>query len=470
MFKTIRTKMIWMQIIMMAIIIGTIFVFFSIFTDDYYFDRKIKLIENAYHKLETKDLSSLKFGDLDLVRYRDQNLKFVITDENFQSVFASPNSEISETTKAKIKKYIVKKKDNYKSELITKNKKHRICGYGAITQNGHKFYVYIYETKLKMRIGFSYYKKFLVLIGFVAVAAGVIVSIIISNKISKPIRQIESSASKAVANGFDIEIEENQNFSELSGLASSINKMMHQIRQQMKELEEELEHKTAVEEQRRTFVNNVSHEMKTPLAIISSQVEMLELIHDEGQRKEYYKSIIDETRHMSDMINDMLIKYTAENEEETVVRECVNISDLVGQVCTKCRDLFSRNKITLHLENKQECFAMANERFLMQAVDNYITNAVKHSNDNGKVYVRVKNIKDYVRIEVENQGPPIPDEYKDKIWDMFYSGDSGQTLSGQKGSGLGLSIVKKIVMLHNGNYGFENLDRGIVFWIEIPTI
>ena len=148
--------------------------------------------------------------------------------------------------------------------------------------------------------------------------------------------------------------------------------------------------------------------------------------------------------------------------------ERTDIGQLVDNVCEKYKDLFNRNKLILHFEKEKNCFANVNQGYLLQAIDNYITNSVKHSPENGNIYVRVMSNNDYVRIEVENQGPHIPDEYKEKIWDMFYKGDVNETLKGQKGSGLGLYLVKSIVELHKGNCGFKNLENGIVFWIEIP--
>ncbi|MFR4319696.1 MAG: sensor histidine kinase, partial [Eubacterium sp.] len=114
------------------------------------------------------------------------------------------------------------------------------------------------------------------------------------------------------------------------------------------------------------------------------------------------------------------------------------------------------------------CFAKVNEKFLTQAVSNYISNAVKHSTENGNVYVRVINQEESVRIEVQNEGPNIPENKRNSIWDMFYQGNDNETLNGQKGSGLGLYLVRNIVELHNGKYGYSNLEKGVNFYIEIP--
>ncbi len=490
MFKTIRTKTILMQTITMLIMVGVIFVLFIAFFDDYYFNRKMGTIERAYRYLEENDMDSLKYSDPALVRYRDQNIKFIITDENFESIFlknrksglsteettgsegnSNKNSNFDkDALNAKIERYIVKQVEQFGTQITLKNKKYRSCGYGIITQKNHKYYVYIYETKTKMKIGFSYNKIFLFITGLLAIMAGIIVSFWVSNRISKPIKLIESTSRQAIDNNFDVHIDEKQEFQELSSLSKSINIMLAQIREQMRTLEEEIEHKTVIEEKRRQFVNNVSHEMKTPLAIISGQVEMLALIDDEEKKKAYCQSIIEETTSISEMINDMIVVYSAQSDNEAIILEETDIGELVGEICTKYGDLFEKNNLVLHQEYEKECIAKVNVRYISQAVDNYITNSVKHSSEKDHVNVKVMKNNDYIRIEVENQGPGIPEEYKDKIWDMFFKGDVGETLNGQKGSGLGLYLVKSIIELHKGNCGFKNLKKGIVFWMEIPRI
>lgn len=495
MLKTIKAKTIIMQIITMLIMVTIVFVLFVAFFDDYYFNRKLKTIKHLYEYLQEKDLQEkdlenyiLKYSDPVIIRYRDQNIKFLIADENFQSIFQNKPTKAEEVENtdngtsnanqsankaevdAKINTYIIKKKDEFKPEITLKNKKHRICGYGLITQKNKKYYVYIYETKTKMKIGFSYNKIFLLITGALAGLAGILVSFWVSHRISKPIKQIESAARQAIDNDFDVHINEKQEFQELSSLSKSINVMLAQIRDQMQTLEEEIEHKTIVEQKRRQFVNNVSHEMKTPLAIISSQVEILSLIDDEKKREEYCQSIIEETEKMSEMINDMIVAYSAQNDEENILLEETDIGEFVREICKKYSDLFEKNNLVLHQEYEENCKSKINRRYFSQAVDNYITNSVKHSQENGNVYVRVMENNDYVRIEVENQGPAISEEYKDKIWDMFFKGDEMETLNGQKGTGLGLYLVKSIVELHQGDCGFNNLNKGIVFWIEIPRI
>lgn len=469
MFKSIKSKMILLYTTIILVTFGIVFIIFSTFSEDYYYTRKTRVMKEAFQRLSKTDLSGLSRKDNVIVTYEEQRLRFIIADENFNKVYVSgnmkPNDVVSD---AKIENKIIKKVDKYKENFTTKVANTRIVGRGIISQDGHKYYVYIYETKTGIKIHFSYMNLFFRVICIIALVVSIGLSCVISDRITKPIKQIERNTKNAINNKFNVNLDEKQGFKELESLSHSINVMMEQIRTQIESLEKELEKKILVEEGRRQFINNVSHEMKTPLAIISSQVQMLELIQDSEKRNEYCRSIIDETTNMSEMINEMIVIYSMENNNETMDLAKTDIACLVSESCERYANLFEGNDITLHEEYEKDCLAEVNARYLSQAVDNYITNSVKHSIRDGHVYVRVMKNDFFIRIEVENQGPPVPDADKDRIWSKFYRGDVSETLNGQKGSGLGLYLVKSIVELHEGNYGYKNLKKGVLFYIEIP--
>lgn len=484
MFKTIKSKTVGMQVVLMLTIVGIVYVMFMAFFDDYYFYSKSRTIGNVYNYLEKSDLSSILYTDEKLIGYRDRNIKILVSDENFANLFdinrakemgdtsftvpVDSNDNPATSTQSKIDRYIKKKADKFTNEITLENKKSRICGYGYIEQQDNRYYVYIYETKKKMKISFSYTKIFLILTGGMALGVGIGVSIIMANKISKPLKKIENLARIAPENKFEVYVDEEQNFSELSSLARSINIMLNQIRGQMYDLEEEIEHKMIVEEKRRQFVNNVSHEMKTPLAIISNQAEMLALITDDKKREEYCQSIVEETTNMSEMINEMIAIYAAQNENENIKFQYTDLGNLVESMCGKYDYLLEKNHLHMNTSFEDGCFANVNQRYISQAVDNYITNSIKHSPTNGKISVRVYEGDDCITIEVENEGPSIPEENKEKVWNMFFKDDDKGIADGQKSSGLGLYLVKSIVELHGGSYGYTNLKKGIVFWMKLP--
>lgn len=458
-----------MQILVIFLILGTLFVLFSAFTEDYYFNRKINIIKKSFNILSQQKISDISAESKIIMSLEEQKLKFIICDEKFNPVYFTKNKKDKSNISAKIQRRIIDKQDKFEEGKInTKNGFSKIVGRGILSQNGHKYYLYIYELKTNMQIHLSYYKLFFGIIVIVTAIVGVIVSIITSNMICGPIKQIERHTREAVNNNYNVNISEEQEFKELSGLAESINKMMSKIREQIDSLEKEIQRKTHTENLRRQFVNNVSHEMKTPLAIISNQVEMLELLNDENKKKEYCQSIIEEIESMSGMLNDMIMVYSIQSDEKNLKVVNSDINELLQLSVRDYDKLFDANHITVHEEYPKQCFACVNETFFTQAVSNYLTNAIKHCKNNGNIYVRLMSYDDYIRVEVENDGNQIDETYKDSIWNMFYQGNESYTLNGQKGSGLGLYLVKSIVQLHGGRYGFYNTDTGVAFYFEMP--
>ena len=300
---------------------------------------------------------------------------------------------------------------------------------------------------------------------------GVVVSVVISNRICKPIRQIEENTKLAVKNNFELNINENQEFVELSSLAHSINIMLAKIREQITELENEIENKTKVENLRKQFVNNVSHEMKTPLAIISSQVEMLELLQDKQKKKEYCQSIIEETENMSQMINDMIVIYSMQSAEEELMVVSADINELVEFTCRDYDKLFFTKNISLHESYTEKCMAEVNERFFTQAVSNYITNAIKNAKEINnckliKISNKIKKEEGKVRVTVFNSGKHIKDEDLERIWNRFYKADESRNRS-DGGTGIGLAFVKAIMNNYQNKYGINNVDDGVEFYFEL---
>ena len=477
MIKSIKGKMVLFQGMMLVVVLSVLLILFLSGAQGYYYHSKMKLMNQAFNRLHEKDLEKLKDGDSKIVNFEEQKLRFVIADENFRQIYVSANGKGKgavidvRSAKAKIKGGIIDKVNRFdEDEFKTVNCKRRIKGRGIIKQGNHKYYVYIYEIKTTKNILFSYYAILFTIVVLIAAAIGMIVSMIIANRISKPIKQIELNTRLAVKNGYNVKIDENQEFKELSGLAESINTMIIQIRNQIEILEEEIARKEQAENIQKQFVNNVSHEMKTPLAIISTQVEMIQYLNDEEKREEYCKSIIEETENMSQMINDMISIFSVQYENENLTVENENVSDVVRKICGEYKKLFDSNHIVLREEYDIDTYAQINGKLLKQAVSNYVSNAIKHSDEKSQVTVRVLDLNETVRVEVENMGKHIDESYKDKIWDIFYSGDANETLNGQKGSGLGLYLVKSIAKLHNAEYGFENTDNGVIFYITLKKV
>ena len=457
-----------MMTLTILVLTVAIFSVFALFADDYYYARKKSLIHEAYDQLKETDILSLDMNNKTISQYEDERLTFIICNSSFERVYVTKMEKKPIDAQTRIANDIIANLRSFKYKYQSKETANRIAGYGKILQDDEEYYAYIYENKDATKIFFTYYRWFFFVVGIFVLVAGILISLYISRRITRPIVKIEKAASKAVSSGYNLNIETKQEFREVDSLANSINQMLEQIRTQMTDLQDELSTQTQAEEERRVFINNVSHELKTPLAIISSQIEMINMIDDEEKRKEYIKSITEETDKMTEMINDMIVMYaTKSNEKEFAIEKC-DVADLVCSTFGSYEDLIEERGIELKQEYDDNCEAMVNTRYLSQAVSNYISNAIKHCDKEGVITAKVKNGIDTIRIEIGNNGEHVPDDVKDKIWDMFYSKDVRPRDHKLKSSGIGLSIVKSVMEVHNGDYGFDNIDGGVVFWMEIP--
>ena len=454
----------------LTILVLTVAIFsvFALFADDYYYSRKKSEISEAFNQLQKTDILSLNKNNKTISQYEDERLTFIICNSSFERVYVTKMEKKPIDAQTRIAYDIVAnlRKFSYKYKTIDNDK--RIAGYGKILQDDEDYYIYIYENKEVTEIFFTYYRWFYFVVGIFILVAGILISLYIASRLSRPIRKIDEAASRAITSGYELDVETKQEFKEVDSLANSINNMLAQIRTQMTDLQDELTTQTQAEEARRVFINNVSHELKTPIAVISSQLEMMKMVDDEDKRKEYRKSIEEEITKMTDMINDMIVMYATTSNEKEFSIEKADVVELVCDTLGNYEDIFAEREIELNQEYDDDCYAMVNVRYISQAVSNYFSNAIKHCPRGGKVTIRVKNDANSIRVEVENNGKPVPDEVKDKIWEMFYSEFAKDKEHRTKSSGIGLSIVKSVMEVHNGDYGFTNLDDGVVFWIDIP--
>lgn len=219
------------------------------------------------------------------------------------------------------------------------------------------------------------------------------------------------------------------------------------------------------------FVANISHELKTPLAVISSQVEMLQKMGDEIDREYYFESIREETDKMSKMVGKLLDLTIMEHKMEQMELSRVDFSELLEYMLLKYDALFNKKGLYLRTQIEGNCIVMGNRMYLEEAVNNYLMNAFQHTHQGKTICVNLSRKEKEACLEVVNQGEQIPREAFEHIWESFYSivGGTGKNEELQEhNAGIGLFVVKNIVEQHHGSCGVENVKDGVCFWIRIP--
>lgn len=223
-------------------------------------------------------------------------------------------------------------------------------------------------------------------------------------------------------------------------------------------------------EAQKEFVANITHELKTPLAVISGQVEMLQSMGDEIDRNYYFASIREEIDKMSGLVSDLLDLTIMEHHMEEMEMTTVDLTDLMDYMALKYDALFKKNRIKVSLQVARGVRVTGNRMYLEQAVNNYIMNAFQHTAQGKKMRISLQ-AGDKARIGVYNEGEGIPQEDMERIWQGYYKKQqANHERAGRiSNAGLGLYMVQKIVEQHHGSCGVENQEKGVEFWIELPA-
>jgi two-component system sensor histidine kinase VanS len=302
----------------------------------------------------------------------------------------------------------------------------------------------------------------------------ILLSFIYSNMIAKPLVKINNVATKMAKLDFTEKCETKGN-DEISNMAASLNFLsenlndaLTSLRSANAKLEEDIEKERSLERMRKEFVTSVSHELKTPITLIDGYAEGLrDDIFEEDEREYYLDIIIDEARKMGSLVADMLDLSQLESGNFKLSKDTFAVADLIQFTVKKYTAVIEEKSITMEFSLVENTLINADWNRMEQVMTNFITNAIRHVNTDGTIYIRMTEVDSFIRVEVENTGSSIPEEDLSKIWDKFYKIDKSRTRK-LGGTGVGLSIVKNILLLHGFNYGVENTEAGVKFYFIIP--
>ena len=234
------------------------------------------------------------------------------------------------------------------------------------------------------------------------------------------------------------------------------------------ELEKDIKQKTEAEEMRREFIANVSHELKTPIALIQGYAEGLSdnINDDEESRQFYCDVIVDEAQKMNNMVKKLLTLNELEFGNSNLELERFDIVSLVKTVASSVELLAKQKNINVVFNSIDPVYVWADEYRIEEVITNYLSNAVNHCKDPNVIDISFKKHDNKIRISVFNTGDAIGEADLNNIWDKFYKVDKARTRE-YGGSGIGLSIVKAIMESHNEEYGVANHSTGVEFWFEL---
>ncbi len=315
---------------------------------------------------------------------------------------------------------------------------------------------------------------FYLFIGILSIAVGTVIAFIFARSFTRPIIEL-NDITNSLANLDFSKKSHIKNNDELGELARNINYLSTKLDTTISELndanvklQKDIERERKIDEMRKQFVSNVSHELKTPITLIQGYAEGLkDDVMDDKQSKEYYCDvIIDESSKMDKLVKDLLQLSQLESGYLQLNKEIFDINTLVVNVLEKYKPIFEEKGIKILTQITDSIKVHADKGKIEQVIKNYLNNAINHIDDERVIKISVIEDSKEVKVKVFNTGKPIPEDELNNIWISFYKVDKSRTRE-YGGTGLGLSIVQRILELHNGEFGVSNMENGVEFWFQL---
>lgn len=476
---------------MIGLVTGTVLLCWFLnntFLESFYTVYKQKALQNGFYTVD----HAVKDGTFESEDF-DITFEKICTNGNISILVLSPNAEVlrsstSDTDKLKQQFYgalydsaknqdseVIKATENY---IIEKQNDERLSGdylvlWGTL-EDGNLILMRTALESIKESVQIA--NEFL---GYVAIGATIlcaIIAVFVSRRIVKPILQLTKISKKMTDLDFNAKYHPNRRHNELDELGEHMNTLSYALEETISELKsannelkKDIEQKEEIDRMRKEFLSNVSHELKTPLALIQGYAEGLqECINDDEESRNFYCEVImDEADKMNQMVKKLLTLNQLEFGNDTVTMERFNLTELIRGLVTSIGIMLKQKEITISYP-QEEVYVWADEFKVEEVLTNYLSNAMNHADFEKHIDVRYTKKEDCVRVSVFNTGKQIPEEDIGSIWDKFYKVDKARTRE-YGGSGIGLSIVKAIMDSFHRECGVCNHESGVEFWFELDT-
>lgn len=481
-------------LIFITVIAGTIILCWVInnsFLEKFYIQNKKNAIKDAYYRmnevLANGDITSEEY-DLELRKTCDMyNIGLLVIDAASNTVksntrdadklmrrlydnFFKPGSDMN---------YLDVGNNYYLANVMDKSTYTEYLEMWGVLDNGNLFLIRSPIESIRDSVKLS--NQFLAYVGFIATVISAALIWFVTTRITRPIMELKNISEQMTKLNFETKYESRgQNEIDLLGrhineLSSTLERTISELKTANIELQRDIEKKEQIDEMRKEFLSNVSHELKTPIALIQGYAEgLVEGINDDDieSRNFYCEVIIDEAGKMNTMVKKLLDLNQLEFGKDVVTMERFDITALIRNFIASAEILISQNEVKVRLEEPEPIYVWADEFKTEEIIRNFFSNAMNHVSGDRIIEIKYQLIEqesaNKVRIRVFNTGEPIPEESLAHIWEKFYKVDKARTRE-YGGSGVGLSIVKAIMESMNQRYGVINYTNGVEFWFELET-
>ena len=316
--------------------------------------------------------------------------------------------------------------------------------------------------------------RFTWMIGMVLVLVSMILVFFVSGRISRPIVRLAHIADRMSHLDFSAKYEEERE-DEIGVLGSSMNDMSRELekticdlRQANVQLQKDIEEKVKVDEMRKDFIANVSHELKTPIALIQGYAEgLLDGMGDDPESLQYYcEVIVDEAGKMNQLVRKLLTLNQIESGINVAEPVDFDMVSLIRSVLHSFKIVLMQKDVLVDFDSDKTVMAHADESMMEEVVRNYISNALNHIDGEKRLTICTEETSEEMKVSVINTGSRIPEEDLEQVWQKFFKVDKAHTRE-YGGNGIGLSIVKAVMDSHGGSCGVYNTEDGVCFWFTL---
>ncbi len=472
---------------------GLCFIINMAFMESFYVQNKKEAIIEAYRSIDNAissgDITSDEF-DVEIMRICERyNIEMIVLDADSKTIKASTSN--AERLARVLWENMISPATGYVIDNITildvgenytlQKDEDRVTGreyleMWGVVGNGNLVLVRSTMESIKDNVVIS--NTFMAYVAIIAIVVGSIIILYISKRVTDPIKRLYYISDDMKKLNFEAKYESGGGYhSEIDALGSNMNELSKTLETTIKELKNanvslkrDIAQKEEIDEMRKEFLSNVSHELKTPIALIQGYAEGLkEGISDDAESRNFYCEVImDEASKMNIMVKKLLTLNQLEFGNEAANMERFDIVELISNYI-KSADILAKQKDTvIKFDEYDPIFVWGDEFKVEEVLMNYISNALNHIEGERIIEVKLTLKDNHVRVSVFNTGKPIPKESIGHIWEKFYKVDKARTRE-YGGSGVGLSIVKAIMEGMNQAYGVVNYDNGVEFYFELET-
>ena len=473
---TIKQKIFIFLVVMMSTAFLTMFHMSDSVANRFYFIDKSNYLKTICDTISNYSLNeNNKIND-----FENQNVLFTIIDkDNGNIVYSSKKTakNVSMENVKKLKEYsddlciIPGQNADIDSILLQISAAKNQLSYIYLSES---YYIIAQSSYVDFLYTSNFFTNLLMATSLCTVLMCLLCSTIFSFNLTKPLKQLVTVVKKIEKRDFSARYKV-KTHDEISDIGIAINSMADSLEDYTNhivltntKLRKDIKKKTQIEESQKSFISNMSHEIKTPISIISGYAEALQadLAEDKATKDEYCQIIIDECERISSLTKQLLSLARAENKDTKLRYSNFRINEL----CDSLANVFSLKCSNKNINIKKEYYCdnvvCADFEEIEKVIMNFMQNAVKHTSSGGTITITTRPLNNSTYVSIHNTGSVIDGEDINHIWDKFYKVDKSHKRD-EDSTGLGLSIVKAIMELHNKPFGVKNTSNGVEFFIEL---